>query len=191
MRQPTTSEQPAYEEPQCYTLSVRDPAFAQASMSVGSGRRRRRLLLSSLLLASALTGACSDATEPSPVISPPATIGEWSGTTAQGMPIAFTVSADEKVTAITVGHKFGGCSGSQTFTNLSQPTVSDTICVPGPCSDRVTSYRSFSYAEPRFGATQTSVFGLFLPLDRAQGQVNFDSPGCGTAIGVGWTATRR
>jgi hypothetical protein len=51
--------------------------------------------------------------------------GRWSGTRAQGSPIAFTVSADQKVTAITIGYSFKSCSGAQTFSNLSITTSPD------------------------------------------------------------------
>ena len=37
--------------------------------------------------------------------------GQWTGTTAQGKTVTFTISPDENVTAITVGHEFNGCSG--------------------------------------------------------------------------------
>jgi hypothetical protein len=37
--------------------------------------------------------------------------GQWSGTTFQGARITFTVAA-QKVTAITVGYNFNGCSGA-------------------------------------------------------------------------------
>src|SRR5438874_2568990 len=45
--------------------------------------------------------------------------GQWTGTTSQGRSIAFTVSSEQKVTAITVGYSFNGCSGVNTFANLS------------------------------------------------------------------------
>lgn len=55
----------------------------------------------------ALVIACDNDTSPSgPVIA-----GQWIGTTSQGTPIGFAVSPDEKVTTITVGHNFNGCSG--------------------------------------------------------------------------------
>lgn len=106
--------------------------------------------------------------------------------------MAFTVSADEKVTSITVGYTFNGCSGSQTFSNLDLPTTPDVTCIPGPCSGAISSYRAFSYASARIDGPQTVVNGLFLPANRAEGQVGFfNYPGCGTASGIGWTATRR
>ena len=148
--------------------------------------------LKGLLLACAVTGACSDSTEPS-VVLPAGIAGEWSGTTSQGMGIAFTVSADERVTAITIGHRFNGCEGLQAFPNLDLSTVREVICVPGPCSPSETASRSFGFAsDRRQGPPNTSVFGIFLPGNQAQGQANFSEfAGCGSAIGVGWSAKRR
>src|SRR5713101_2725466 len=56
----------------------------------------------------ALAGACGSGTAPTPA----GYAGQWIGTTAQGRSIAFTISADEAVTTITVAHDFNGCSGS-------------------------------------------------------------------------------
>jgi len=142
-------------------------------------------------LAWALTNACGGPTTPSGARS--LSVGEWRGTTSQGMPIAFTVSSDETLTTITLGHSFNGCSGSQTFSNLNIPTTRDVICIPGPCSGTTASFRSFSFSDgPRGSGPRTTANGLFLPGNRAEGQAGFfDYPGCGTATGVTWTATRR
>jgi hypothetical protein len=136
--------------------------------------------------ACALLIACGSATSPSRRdIS-----GQWSGTTSQGSPISFTVSADEKVTTITVGHSFNGCSGTQTFPNLSVNTAPEVICVPGPCAPSVQSYRSFSYSNGRIEGPMTTINGLFL-LDRVDGQVKFwEFPSCGSTQAT-WSATRR
>ena len=118
--------------------------------------------------------------------------GEWSGTTSQSMPIAFTISPAEKVTAITVGHNFNGCFGHQTFSNLNLDTAPNVTCIPGPCPPGVSSYRSFGYGSREAGAPSTSVNGLLLSTTRAEGTVGFrDFPGCGSAIGTAWTATKR
>ena len=118
--------------------------------------------------------------------------GQWSGTTSQGRPIAFTVSADEKVTSITVEHSFNGCSGSQTFSNLNLETAPNVTCIPGPCPPSLSSYRAFNYSTDRSDGPSTTVNGLFLSTATAQGAVGFSNfPGCGTAFGIGWTATRR
>jgi hypothetical protein len=148
----------------------------------------RLLLISGLGLVAGCGGSSSPAAP-----SPPASlsVGKWSGTTAQGAAIAFTVSSDEILTAISVGHNFNGCSGTQVFSNLSSSTVPDVICIPGPCP--VSSYRSFFYSSgSREAGPITTLNGLFLPGGRAEGLVHFvDFPGCGTATSVTWTATRQ
>ena len=111
-----------------------------------SAARRQPTLALCLALASTLSGACGGPASPS-ATNQSLAIGEWSGTTSQGMPIAFSVSQDEKVTAITVGYRFNSCSGTQTFSNLNLPTAPDVTCVPGPCPASVSSYRAFSFAD--------------------------------------------
>jgi hypothetical protein len=142
-------------------------------------------------LAAVLASACSRApTSPSPSSL---SVGQWSGTTAQGASIAFTVSSDEALTTIAVGYTFNGCSGTQTFAGLNVPTAPNVTCIPGPCSGTISTYRAFAYSSGSIGmGPSTTVNGLFLRGGRAQGQVSFlDYPGCGTAAGVEWTATRR
>lgn len=141
--------------------------------------------------AAVLASGCGDSpTSPS---ASSLSIGQWSGTTAQGTPITFTVSSDEVLTSIAVGYNFNGCSGTQTFSNLNVPTAPEVICIPGPCSGTTAAYRAFHYLAGSRGTGPTTNFnGLFLPGSRAQGLVSFsDYPGCGTAAGVEWTATRR
>src|SRR5688572_11814170 len=91
-----------------------------------------------------LLSACGGS--PSSPSSLSLSVGQWTGTTEQGTPITFTVSADEILTTITVGYRFNGCSGTQTFSNLTVATAPDLICIPGPCSGTVSSYRSFAYS---------------------------------------------
>jgi len=118
--------------------------------------------------------------------------GQWSGTTSQAAPITFTVSSDQRVTNITVGYNFNGCSGTQTFPNLNLETAPNVTCIPGPCPAPVSSYRAFSHSTGRVDGPITTVNGLFTLMTRAEGQVSFrDYPGCGTAVGIGWAATRR
>ena len=147
---------------------------------------------------SVLTSACSPLL---PLTAPPTpfggasslSVGEWSGRMSQGMPIAFSVSTDERVTTITLGYAFNGCSGSRTFSDLDVPTAPDVTCIPGPCSGTLLSYRAFGYVNGSFGGGPvTQVNGLFLPRNEARGQVGFfDYSGCGTATAVEWTATKR
>src|SRR5438046_1264923 len=74
----------------------------------------------------ALMCACGPTTPSSATLD-----GQWSGTTSQGTPITFTVSSDQKVTDITVGYSFNGCSGVQTFSNLNLETAPMVTCIPG------------------------------------------------------------
>ena len=152
----------------------------------------RRTAVYLLTLAAAVAGACSGPAGPAaaPSLAGP---GEWTGTTSQGRPIAFTVSPDETVTSLSIGYSFNGCAGTQTISNLSIPTKPDVVCVPGPCSGTVASYRAFGYADRGADAgPRIAVNGVFLPGNRAEGQAGFfDYPGCGTAAGVTWTAIRR
>lgn len=109
------------------------------------------------------------------------------------MPIAFTVSAEERVTFITFGYRFNGCTGSKTYSNLSLETVPQVICVPGPCDDRLSSFRRFNYGEGHLlEGPSTTINGLFIVNGvRAEGAINFRNyPDCGTAI-VGWAASRQ
>lgn len=119
--------------------------------------------------------------------------GQWAGTTAQGRSIAFTISSSERVTSITVGHDFNGCSGSQGFSDLSLNIAPNVQCIPGPCPPSTTSFRGFGYASGSpFEGPSTDVNALFLSMTRAEGSINLRNfPGCGSAIGVAWSATKR
>ena len=135
----------------------------------------------------ALLSACGSTSPSSATLD-----GQWSGTTSQGTPIAFTVSSDQRVTVISVGYSFNGCSGMQTFSDLSLETAPMVTCIPGPCPTPVSSYRAFNYSSGRLAGPTTTINGLFTLMTRAEGQVGFrDYPGCGTAIGIGWTANKR
>ena len=151
----------------------------------------KKTLLWMVTVAGVLLSACGGG--PSSPSSASLSTGQWSGTTAQGAPVTFTVSPDEILTTLAIGHSFNSCSGTETFSNLNVPTKPDVICVPGPCPGTTSSFRQFAYATGRTsGEPNTTIMGLFLPGNRAEGQVAFQNfPGCGTATGVTWTATRR
>jgi hypothetical protein len=135
----------------------------------------------------AFLSAC-DTTSPTPA----GLAGQWTGTTSQGTPIAFTISPDQKVTSINLGYNFNGCSGSHTFSSLALETVPDVTCIPGPCSPGISSFRRFHYATGSIDGPMTSINGIFPSGVRAEGSVGFmNYPGCGSVLGVGWTATRR
>lgn len=132
------------------------------------------------------SGACGGPGAPSAGYA-----GEWTGTTSQGTAITFTITEDERVTAISVGYNFGGCSGTESFQNLSLGIAPDVTCIPGPCPPNVTSFRRLSYSSGREGRSVV-VNGVFLSTTRAEGSVAFrDYPACGSAIGAPWTAARR
>lgn len=162
---------------------------AKTAIDTRSVRNARQRLM---VLAAVIASACGNAPT-APSAPSTLTVGQWSGTTAQGAPISFSVSADEVLTTITVGHSFNGCTGTETFSNVNLPTKSDVSCIPAPCSAAITSYRSFSYSNRAFGSERyISVNGLFFPAGRAEGQVVFTGyPSCGTGASVPWTATRR
>ena len=144
-------------------------------------------------LAGYLASACSGGPGAPSTSASSLAAGQWSGTTVQGTAITFVVSSNETLTSIAVGYSFNGCSGIETFSNLNVLTAPNVTCIPGPCSGTISSYRAFAYSSgpPGTGSSMT-VNGLFLPGNQAQGQVTFrDYPGCGTAAGVEWTATRR
>lgn len=159
------------------------PSGAAAQMMSKPGLRPRIVTIACC----AWMSACSP-TKPSSA----ALDGQWSGTTSQGTPITFTVSSDQKVTAITVGYSFSGCSGVQAFSNLNLDTAPMVTCIPGPCSSAISSYRAFSYSAGSIDGPFTTVNGLFTLPTRAEGQAAFrDYPGCGTAVGITWAATKR
>ena len=119
--------------------------------------------------------------------------GQWTGTTAQGKTVTFTISPDENVTAITIGHEFNGCSGTQTFSSLSLSIAPQVQCIPAPCSNQLASYRAFNYStgNPLEGPA-TSLNGVFTSTGRVEGLAHFRLfPGCGSAMGVVWSATKR
>lgn len=108
--------------------------------------------------------------------------GEWSGTTSQGSPIAFTVSPAEKLTTITVGYNFNGCTGSSVlFPNVALEHG------PVPVPVALLDYESAPAGTPN----RTLFHFLFTSSKDAHGMVTFvDYAGCGTVSGT-WTATKR
>jgi hypothetical protein len=149
---------------------------------------RNRIVSAGVL---ALVTACGG-TSTTPGPTPVGNAGEWSGTTVQGTPIRFTVSSDEKVTAITIGYSFNSCSGSHTFADLRLETAPSVTCIPGPCPPAISSYRAFGYSVRSDDGRFTTVNGLFLPSGAAEGSAGFENyPSCGTALGVAWRASRR
>jgi hypothetical protein len=128
--------------------------------------------------------ACGSSSPTTP--SSPGYDGQWSGTTSQGRPITFSISSEQKVTAITVGYSFNGCSGVNTFSNLN-------LDIGSPPNPRAPSTGpGFGYGSgPPDGPNYTQVYGSFSSTTMATGSVIFGGyPGCGNAGGF-WTATKR
>jgi hypothetical protein len=118
--------------------------------------------------------------------SPVGYAGEWTGTTSNGPPIRFSVSAADTVTSITLVYSFSAdCSGTLTYTDLAVPIR--TSNPPGlPASDQL----GFGYSTTN-GVNGTLIAGGFSPDRRsASGQfalVHFGA--CDTVVGT-WTAQR-
>lgn len=114
--------------------------------------------------------------------------GEWSGTTPQGASIAFSVSANQTVTSITVGYRFNGCSGTNTFSNLSLDIGQSGFPPRVPTqSNPGFGYGSGSPEAPNY----TQVLGTFTSGQTATGSVTFlNFTNCGNAV-TNWSATKR
>lgn len=120
--------------------------------------------------------------------------GQWSGTTAQGRPISFTISSDEKVTAFSIGYSFNGCSSAQTFSDLSLSITSpNVVCAAGQTCPDIPTTQHFGYSTGNpVDGPYTLVNATFLSASSATGSATFiNLPGCGTATGIPWTATKR
>lgn len=139
-----------------------------------------------LLFLTVVSSACSGPKTPT---SPPGVMatyeGEWSGMTSQGMRISFTIS-EQKVMSLSVGYNFNGCSGTNTFPNLSlvigyPPNMATPY--PGPGF-------GFGSGAPD-GPNYTQVYGTFSSSTAASGSMVFgDYAGCGNSIGI-WSASRK
>jgi hypothetical protein len=135
------------------------------------------------ILCAVLTASCGSATAPSGAASN-GFAGQWSGSTLQGRPLSFSVSADQSVTDISVGYSFNGCSGVKTFSGLKLVIATPlSPTSPGP---------GFGYgSETRDGTNYTQVAGWFTSGQTAMGTVVFvEFPGCGSGVD-NWSATRR
>jgi hypothetical protein len=125
--------------------------------------------------------ACGGA--PNPTVFDPAApsasgyAGEWSGTTFQQQPISFTVSRDQKVTAVSVGYVFSGCSGVETL--------------PGPDVAVTSSFMQFGSTLPDGRGIMITI--VFVSGRAASGGVVFyGPPSCGsTGSGGNFNATMR
>src|SRR5262245_40712976 len=138
----------------------------------------KRMLASSLLV---LSAGCGDG--PS---APTQTIaGQWSGTTSQGTPFTFMVSGDSKVTSLTFGYSFGGCTGSLAYT----PDILLETIATAPVPVYTGHYESGPVGSPN----RVLITFLLTSTTEAHGMVVFvDYAGCGQNPATGaWTATKR
>ena len=94
-------------------------------MCMGDTRR----FVMTATLAICVQVACSNPTAPAPV--PAGYAGEWTGTTQQGTPVRFSVSAGDEVTSFTLTYNLSTtCSGTLTYTDLAVPILK--LEPPGP-----------------------------------------------------------
>jgi hypothetical protein len=138
----------------------------------------RRLLASSVLVAAAACG--SGPSRPSTASYD----GQWTGTTSQGTPISFTVS-DRKLTTLTLGYTFNGCTG----TVAVEPNVTLENIPTAPVPVFTADYQSGPVGTPN----RLLIHFLFTSTTAANGMAIYtDYEGCGTGPVIApWTATKR
>jgi hypothetical protein len=105
--------------------------------------------------------------------------------TIQSQPLSFTVSADQRVTDISIGYNFSACSGVKTYSSLSIAIGASPFNSPGQ--------RGWGYASATSdGRDRTEVYGEFTSDRTASGTALFiEIPGCGPGGGGNWTATKQ
>jgi hypothetical protein len=107
--------------------------------------------------------------------------GDWAGTTSQGRPIAFTVSADLRVTTLSIDYAFDTCSGTVTM------SPNAPLANPNGAASAV----AISAPNGLSGPSRTSVNFLFSSPTHANGTAQFfDYPACGNSNAT-WTANKR
>jgi hypothetical protein len=123
---------------------------------------------------------CACAPPPPPRLAPRNFSGTWTGTTSQGRAISFTVSRNLRITGLTLGYAYGGCSGSLTI-----PADVPLLNTPRWAS-AIVAHSSNEPSGPR-----RVVVRFVLPAPgNANGTVEFrDDPACGSSEAT-WTATR-
>src|SRR5262245_15783209 len=145
-------------------------------------RRGASFLLSILVLVFAQAACGHDSMEPTPV----GYAGEWSGTTAQGTPVRFSVSGNA-VTSISIAYNFSpACTGTLNYTGLAAEI--HTLDPPGPPPF---DQPGFGYSTTD-GAQGTLIAGHFSADRRsASGQFTLVHYGACETVVSSWTATRR
>ena len=162
-------------------------ARVMADVQTAVGAARRACFRGAATIALVCVVGCSVAAPASPTSTPAASLaGTWSGTTFQGRPIAFTMSRDSQLTAISVGYQIDTCTGVGSFTNLAVPL----FAVSG------TGATGFAYGAtlPDRPEVRISVQGFSMPDGGvAGGVIVYGLPSCGTSESVAgmFQATRR
>lgn len=140
---------------------------------------RPRLALQWVLCCALAANACGGGSSPAPSSG---YRGEWVGTTSHGAAIRFTVSADQRVTALSVGYSFNGCSGTKTFPGLSLPIA------PNPIQPGLARFEFNS--GPREQPNYTGVTGTFASNNIAEGLMAFGNyDGCNNGL-ASWSASK-
>ena len=126
--------------------------------------------------------ACAPATSgPTPRPTPLNYSGNWSGRTAQGGAITFTISSDQRITALAVDFNFAGCSGTVTIAPNS------IVFTTAGFADALVVNTPNGPSGPSRTVTQLS----FPTAATANGTLDFiDFPTCGTSTTT-WTASKR
>jgi hypothetical protein len=150
----------------------------------GVGRVGRALLTT----ATATVAACG-ANPTSPTPTPVGYEGRWTGSAFTGAvpfgtslagAFSFTVSRDQKITAIEFDYRLNACGGKVSVANLNLPLFEYQQL--GTSFE----YRSTDFTQPNY----VSVFGTFKPDGTAEGIISLGQyQGCGDGGGF-WTARR-
>ena len=142
---------------------------------------KRGPAIGALALGVSISACSGSPTSPSQPL--PGYVGQWSGSTSQGRPITISISADQRITAMSLGYDFSGCSGSIRFENLDIAIGRDSAGNGGFGHGRLT---------PEAGAAAiTQVQGMFTSSTNANGFAVFQEyTGCRDSFAL-WTATKR
>jgi len=150
-------------------------------------RTAHLLVIVTIMCGSSSCGSRSPA-EPS---RPADYAGQWSGPISQGGTIAFVVSLERKVVAITVEYRLNGCSGTAVLWPLSLEVAQPQLAPGSPNTGGPFDNPSFGTGtrgidQPNF----VGVSGAFTSDRTATGVVTFvQYAGCGSGQ-VTWSATK-
>jgi hypothetical protein len=116
--------------------------------------------------------------------------GQWSGTTFQGRPITFTV-VSRRVTAVTFGYNYNGCSGTKAFSSLDVEIQDAPAQTPPPPAGIPPPIALFgSTLGPATDTNNISIIGWFESTTRARGTILLVDPTCGESLAL-WDAAKR